>query len=196
MAQWYIQTQAGQRYGPVAREELDRWVEEGRVTAQCQVWMEGWPEWRLAPEIFPQIRDSSQQFQQPTGQQPSAGDVLGGGGQQAGSPFNPASPTPFGVPQGRPRVGQYSGGGGGGMLPDRSVTVFVFGLIGLIIWCSFLGIPAWIMGSADLKEIDAGRRDPSGRGLTLAGMILGIIASILTILIVGFYALAICAALL
>ena len=67
------------------------------------------------------------------------------------------------------------------MLPDRSVTVFVLGLIGILL-CQILCIPAWIMGSSDLKEIDAGRRDPSGRGMTLAGMILGIVGSIMLII--------------
>jgi hypothetical protein len=32
------------------------------------------------------------------------------------------------------------------------------------------------MANADLKEMDEGRMDPSGRGLTNAGRILGIIA--------------------
>ena len=35
------------------------------------------------------------------------------------------------------------------------------------------------MGSADLKEMEAGRMDPEGRGITQAGQILGIIACIL-----------------
>ena len=37
------------------------------------------------------------------------------------------------------------------------------------------------MGNNDLKEIDAGRMDPSGRSLTNAGRILGIVAVVLTI---------------
>jgi hypothetical protein len=39
------------------------------------------------------------------------------------------------------------------------------------------------MGSTDLKEMDAGTMDPSGRGQTQAGRICGIIATVL--LIVG-----------
>jgi hypothetical protein len=37
------------------------------------------------------------------------------------------------------------------------------------------------MGSGDLKEMDAGTMDPSGRGATQAGKICGIIATILMI---------------
>jgi hypothetical protein len=35
------------------------------------------------------------------------------------------------------------------------------------------------MGQSDLSEMNAGRMDPSGRGITQAGMILGIIGTIL-----------------
>jgi hypothetical protein len=40
-------------------------------------------------------------------------------------------------------------------------------------------IVAWVMGAADLKEIRAGRMDPSGQGMTQAGMIIGMIWTIL-----------------
>ena len=45
-----------------------------------------------------------------------------------------------------------------------------------------LGIASWIMGAADLRKIDQGRMDPSGRGPTKAGHICGIIGTILSIL--------------
>ena len=35
------------------------------------------------------------------------------------------------------------------------------------------------MGSTDLKEIRAGRMDPSGQGMTQAGMIIGIVGTVL-----------------
>lgn len=38
------------------------------------------------------------------------------------------------------------------------------------------------MGSGDLKQIDAGQMDPDGRGLTNAGRICGMIATILLVL--------------
>ena len=55
----------------------------------------------------------------------------------------------------------------GPVQPHRGTMVLVFGII------------AWVMGSNDLKEIDAGRMDPSGRGITQAGQICGIIATVL-----------------
>ncbi len=42
--------------------------------------------------------------------------------------------------------------------------------------CQPLGIAPWIMGGGDLKKMDAGAMDPSGRSLTNAGRICGIVA--------------------
>ena len=61
--------------------------------------------------------------------------------------------------------------------------ILVLGILGLVV-CGPLGIAAWVMGNGDLKEIDAGTMDPSGRGTTQAGKICGMIATIL--MIVGF----------
>jgi hypothetical protein len=43
--------------------------------------------------------------------------------------------------------------------------------------CQFFGIAAWVMASTDLEEMALGRMDPSGRDLTNAGRICGMIAT-------------------
>jgi len=63
----------------------------------------------------------------------------------------------------------------GAMTPHRGGMILALGILGLII-CFVIGIVAWVMGGNDLREMDAGRMDPSGRGLTQAGKILGIVA--------------------
>lgn len=77
------------------------------------------------------------------------------------------------------------------MLPHRGTTVLVMGILSLVI-CAPLGIAAWIMGKGDLSKIDAGLMDPMGRGTTQAGMVLGIIGTVLLVLQVigGFLFLA------
>jgi hypothetical protein len=67
------------------------------------------------------------------------------------------------------------------MKPHRGTLILVLGILGLVI-CGPLGIVAWVMGSGDLKEIDAGTMDPAGRGTTQAGKICGMIATILMII--------------
>jgi hypothetical protein len=66
------------------------------------------------------------------------------------------------------------------MKPHRGTLILVLGILGLVI-CGPLGIAAWVMGSGDLKEMDAGALDPSGRSMTNAGRICGMIATILMI---------------
>lgn len=67
------------------------------------------------------------------------------------------------------------------MKPHRATLVLVLGILSLV-FCAPLGIAAWIMGNADLKEMDAGRMDPGGRGNTNAGRICGIIGTVFMIL--------------
>lgn len=65
--------------------------------------------------------------------------------------------------------------------PHRGVVVLVLGILGLVV-CFICGIIAWVMGNNDLRQMDAGAMDPSGRGLTQAGKICGMISCILVII--------------
>jgi hypothetical protein len=47
--------------------------------------------------------------------------------------------------------------------------------------CQLLGIAAWRMGTDDLREMDLGQMDPSGRDLTNAGRICGMVATVILI---------------
>ena len=67
------------------------------------------------------------------------------------------------------------------MKPHRGTLILVLGILSLII-CQPVGIAAWIMGNADLKQIAAGTMDPEGKSLTQIGKILGMIAVILMII--------------
>lgn len=64
------------------------------------------------------------------------------------------------------------------MKPHRGTLILVLGILGLVV-CGPCGIAAWIMGNGDLREMDAGMMDPSGRSNTNGGRICGIIATIL-----------------
>lgn len=74
----------------------------------------------------------------------------------------------------------YSGYGvpGGHYPPHRGSVVLTLGILGIVL-CFILGIFAWVMGSGDLQKMRAGQMDPSGYGTTQAGMICGMIATIL-----------------
>lgn len=130
----------------------------------------------------------------PSQQQPAAG-------QQApvnpyAEPPRPATPSPGYASNANPYQSSASHYGGGGSYaagrthyaPHRGGLVLALGILAFV--CNLFLIPgilAWILGSADLKEMKAGRMDPSGQGITTAGMVLGIIATCFVLIIVVFY---------
>jgi len=72
------------------------------------------------------------------------------------------------------------------MRPHRGVLILVLGILGFVLCGIFASIPAWVLGNSDLKAMQAGRMDPSGQGLTQAGKICGIIATVLNFIGVAF----------
>lgn len=52
---WTLQTEDGQQFGPVSKTELDQWVEQGRVSAGCQLLPEGAAQWQWASDVYPQL---------------------------------------------------------------------------------------------------------------------------------------------
>ena len=68
---------------------------------------------------------------------------------------------------------------------SQATTILVLGILSLVV-CQILGPIAWVMGNNELTGIDAGRRPPQNRGTAQAGRILGIIATVLMIIGVGF----------
>ena len=52
---WSVRAEDGRIYGPATLEELEQWIAEGRVHAQCHVLAEGAQQWIWAAEIFPQL---------------------------------------------------------------------------------------------------------------------------------------------
>jgi len=65
------------------------------------------------------------------------------------------------------------------LAPHRGGVVLALGILGLVMTCVPLSIIAWVMANGDLGEIDAGRMDPTGRELTNAGKILGVVGTLL-----------------
>jgi hypothetical protein len=73
--------------------------------------------------------------------------------------------------------------------PHRGTVVLVLGILG-VVWplCgSILGIIAWVMGNHDLRDMNAGRMDPSGRSITDAGRMLGIVSVCMIIALVFLF---------
>lgn len=64
----------------------------------------------------------------------------------------------------------------------NGTLILILGILGFAGFGCLTGVPAWVMGHNAEKEINAGIADPSERGLVVAGKILGMITTILTLL--------------
>lgn len=116
------------------------------------------------------------------------------------SPYNYGSSYPQGgqPPYGsQPGYGQYPPQGGGygqpgmpGQNHPRAVTSMVLGIIG-VVCCSLTAPFALFMGKKAVTEIDASGGRMGGRGQAQAGFILGIIGSVLLVLGILWFILAI-----
>ena len=65
---------------------------------------------------------------------------------------------------------------------NRPTIALVLGIVG-VVCCGLVAPVAWFMGSAGLKAIRAGSAPAAGEGLAKAGMILGIIGTVLLLLV-------------
>jgi hypothetical protein len=153
---------------------IREWIQAGRLQPSDNVWKEGMAEWKPASQV-PELADafaSPQRVANPPAaqqqQQPSPADITGVYDAPGGSSIST-----------RPSE------------PHRGGTILTLGIIG-VVCCGICAVIAWVMGSGDMKKINAGVMDPSGKGLTQAGMILGIIGTILWIIgmVVNFGSLA------
>lgn len=66
----------------------------------------------------------------------------------------------------------------------NGVLILIFGILGLVS-CAPLGIAAWLMGNNDLHKMKQGIISRQEEGITQAGRILGIVATIIFLIIAG-----------
>jgi len=64
------------------------------------------------------------------------------------------------------------------MKPHRGAVILAFGILGFVV-CQLFGVAAWVMADKDLREMDRGYMDPSGRDMTMTGRILGMVGTAL-----------------
>lgn len=171
---WYLKTEDGSTYGPVPRAELDSWASEGRMTSASQVLREGETIWQPAQQLYPFLSAEPK----PAYSAPSA---------PAKNPFADPSPAPSQNPYASPQTPGPAVRTGSGLIggvyvqPHRGGVILTLGILGLC-FCQFLGIAAVVMASQDLKLMNEGRMDASGKGLTTAGMVLGVISIVIFVL--------------
>ncbi|MCA9186584.1 MAG: DUF4190 domain-containing protein [Pirellulaceae bacterium] len=156
-AEWSMLTPDQQVYGPVVRSQLEQWVREGRVSAACKL-KQGEGRWQTASVFFPELDVSRTTVPPRQPHNPFADrDVVS----------NYQSPGATGY---QPRASNVE--------PHRGVLVLVLSILGWAVFPLF-SVAAWILGASDLKQMRRGRMDPSGEGLTRAGVIIAMIQCVL-----------------
>jgi hypothetical protein len=149
-ADWHLRMPGGPVYGPASWDEITAWAREGRVAADCELAEAASGPWRAATTVLPQLVVSLPQ--------------------PVAAANEPAYPWASGSAAAEPS--------GGYVAPHRGGLILALGLLSWI-GCPLLSFASWVMGSHDLREMRAGRMDKSGESATMAGMILGMIVSVL-----------------
>lgn len=154
--QWWLKTPQGAIYGPISKEQLDIWCEEGRVADDCHVKHEEEHAWREAAEEYPILNQEepvAAAFATPQGLSE---------GRTAVFPEVSLSPTA----SARPTV----------VLPHRGVIIVALGFASWItLCCPVFGVIAWNMGNRDLELMYSGQMDASGMRMTHLGRLIGLI---------------------
>jgi hypothetical protein len=52
---WYVRPPSGGQFGPASTDVMRIWLTEGRVSTDTLVWREGWRDWQVAGDVFPQL---------------------------------------------------------------------------------------------------------------------------------------------
>jgi hypothetical protein len=142
----------------VDKRELDRWVAEGRVTADCLLQEGDSPSWQSADTVYPVLQT-----------------VV------AEAPEVRTSP-----PQATPTWTPSNQLGGRRVEPHRGAIILALGVMSWMA-CPLFGVFAWSMGTADLRRMQIGLMDPEGRALTQAGQILGMVHVVLFIVFLTLF---------
>jgi len=89
-AVWYVRPPAGGQFGPAGVQVMREWLGQRRVGPDYLVWREGWPDWRPAAFVFPQLGGGQAAGMQQAAAEgrPQAGLVAGAGIAGTAGPFN------------------------------------------------------------------------------------------------------------
>jgi hypothetical protein len=52
---WYARPPSGGQFGPANASIMRTWLAENRISEDTLVWREGWRDWQMAGDVFPQL---------------------------------------------------------------------------------------------------------------------------------------------
>ena len=183
MAEWYY-AKDYQQVGPVSEEELSRLIASGGVQPDDLVWTESMTDWAPVREVFelpspeatsaapPDIEEAVLR-ERPTLEQPRT------------PPWQPSEPA---VPEtsessSEEGVAPTRGAAAETQMNPLAVASLVLSILGAFgCGCFLVAIPGVICGHIALKQMNLEPNRYTGRGIVLAGLIIGYVAIALWIL--------------
>lgn len=152
---WQMKSPEGLVYGPVSKAELDRWRDEGRITHRSQLLPSGGQQWLWGNEVYPELALAT----------PMTPPVGGSSDERSG----------------QPQLHPYYADG---LQPHRGVLVLVASIVGITTLCAVPSVLGMILGVYDLRLMKAGKMDRSGRGMTIAGVILSAVWTLANVAVI------------
>jgi hypothetical protein len=175
---WYVRTPDGAVYGPATFDELQSWVSQGRIIYGCQLRGPD-SQWNDATRFFPGLPAPGQN---PENQSQLAETVYGSSTHVPSRPPVPERPL-----RNVSAVGSSSPQHPHPPLePHRAGLILCLGILGMIGSCPICSLMAWYLGKQDLKKMDAQRMDSTGREGTYAGVVLGQIFTVISLIAISF----------
>jgi|GEM_PF-2034885 hypothetical protein len=71
VSDWHVRTPGGQVFGPITKQQLDGWLQEGRLNAAVDVCPIGTDQWTSAASIYPQLGPGPSAAESPTASPPA-----------------------------------------------------------------------------------------------------------------------------
>ncbi|MDP6446346.1 MAG: NINE protein [Pirellulaceae bacterium] len=156
---WRLRGEDGDEYGPISRPQLEQWVQEGRVSAKCQVIRDGDNQWQWAVNVFPHLGSTA-------GRGNANGRAVGATAVAGGTAYSQHRATSF-APAGKSKIAA-------GMLALMGLPLGIHGIhrfylgypgTGILMLLTFGGCGIWTIIDAIL--VFAGSMpDGDGRPLT------------------------------
>jgi hypothetical protein len=146
-AQWFV-ARGNSHQGPMSHADVQRMINTGELGANSLVWKQGMPAWQPASQVH--------EFRFEAG----AGSSGSGAGLSAGTgaaSFQAAGANPHGY------------------LPPTSGMAIASLVLGLLWLCGIGSLLATIFGAVAISQISRSNGAISGKGLALAGLVLGIL---------------------
>lgn len=157
MADWFYGKDNAQ-HGPVNELEVRTLLSTGKIDEETLIWREGMADWLPVSQV-PEFSSSTNLAESADG-------------------------SPYSAPQSNPGAAPYTG-----TTPTDglAITSLVCGILGITMCGIVTGIVAVICGHMSLKKINTSPTPFAGKGMAIAGLVMGYLSILISALVILIY---------